>query len=120
MAALPERAYALGFHNTLPAAILAGYPQAQHIKNLNTSIKNYYVVGIAMTQPRTTKILTARNASGYFAIGSLLLFVGIDIGLSIKYPAPPPVIFWNLQFLAAGLIFVVALPVVLILRRKGF
>jgi len=73
-----------------------------------------------MTQPRTTKILIARNAAAYFAIGSLLLFVSIDIGLFLKYPNPPPAIFWNLQFLAAALILVVSLPVVLILRRKGF
>jgi len=73
-----------------------------------------------MTQPRTTKILIARNVTAYVAIGSLLLFMSIDVGLFLKYPHPPPVIFWNLQFLAAAIILVVSLPLFLILKRKGF
>ena len=75
------------------------------------------LVGTAMTRPRATNILVAGNAIAYVAIGSLVLFVIIDIIIFLKYPL---IAYDQLFLTAAALILVISLPLVMVLRRKGF
>lgn len=73
-----------------------------------------------MTQPRTINDLIAKNAIAYVAIGSLLVFAGIDAVIFVTHPAPPPQTVWNQQFLAAAVILVISLPLVMILKKRGY
>ena len=70
-----------------------------------------------MAQSRTISDLIVNNAIAIVAIGSLVLFVIIDIIIFLKYPL---IAYDQLFLTAAALILVISLPLVMVLRRKGF
>ena len=71
-------------------------------------------------QSKTTRSLIAKNIILIVTLGSIVIFMIINVYYFLKYPTPPPLIIYDQLTLAAGVILVISLPIIWFLKRMGF